>query len=135
MNIPELLIGGVIGFFLGTTWMILRRARGIGPSPSLIRDLAKEDTGNPIEDADRRMVYGAYEDAAALVESAILSEPGRTDLKAKLLEVLFVWGETERFLASVEQYDSELRKTPHWTKVRVMGEQLCPDEQLFRQAS
>ncbi len=44
------------------------------------------------------MAYGLYDQAADLVRIAIARDPERRELKLKLLEVFFVWGNKEQFL-------------------------------------
>ena len=56
------------------------------------------DQGDPLAEADFHMAYGLYDQAADLVRIAIQREPDRRDLKLKLLEVFFVWGNKEQFL-------------------------------------
>ena len=56
------------------------------------------DQGDPLAEADFHMAYGLYDQAADLVRIAIQREPHRRDLKLKLLEVFFVWGNREQFL-------------------------------------
>ena len=56
------------------------------------------DQGDPLAEADFHMAYGLYDQAADLVRIAIQREPDRRDLKLKLLEVFFVWGNREQFL-------------------------------------
>ena len=56
------------------------------------------DQGDPLAEADFHMAYGLYDQAADLVRIAIQREPERRDLKLKLLEVFFVWGNKEQFL-------------------------------------
>src|SRR6185437_13907800 len=53
------------------------------------------DQGDPLAEADFHMAYGLYDQAAELVQNAIAREPQRRDLKLKLLEVFFVWGNKE----------------------------------------
>ncbi|MEJ1961855.1 MAG: hypothetical protein WDO56_10075 [Gammaproteobacteria bacterium] len=55
------------------------------------------DQGDPLAEADFHMAYGLYDQAADLVRIAISREPDRRDLKLKLLEVFFVWGNKEQF--------------------------------------
>ena len=56
------------------------------------------DQGDPLAEADFHMAYGLYDQAADLVQIAISREPDRRELKLKLLEVFFVWGNKDRFL-------------------------------------
>src|SRR5437762_7322812 len=56
------------------------------------------DQGDPLAEADFHMAYGLYDQAADLIRIAIGREPARRDLRLKLLEVFFVWGNKEQFL-------------------------------------
>ncbi len=64
------------------------------------------DQGDPLAEADFHMAYGLYDQAADLVRIAISREPDRRDLKLKLLEVFFVWGNTR----SVPEYRPRARR-------------------------
>jgi len=112
--------------------MLNRRSKKLGaPSKTLLREISGEDTGEPIDDADRRMAYGAYEDALAVIESAIAAEPRRPDLKFKALEILFVWGNGEKFLACANKFQRDLKASDDWSRVCIMGAEICPNERLF----
>src|SRR6185295_3530581 len=50
------------------------------------------DQADAVADADFHMAYGLYDQAAELVQKALEASPNRRDLKLKLLEVFFVWG-------------------------------------------
>ncbi len=63
-----------------------------GDGPSSI------ESGDPLAEADFHMAYGLYDQAADLVQLAMKREPQRRDLKLKLLEIYFVWGNKDRFL-------------------------------------
>ena len=56
------------------------------------------EAGDPLAEADFHMAYGLYDQAADLVQVASKREPQRRDLKLKLLEIFFVWGNRDRFL-------------------------------------
>jgi pilus assembly protein FimV len=91
------------------------------------------DQGDPLAEADFHMAYGLYDQAADLIRIAISREPARRDLKLKLLEVFFVWGNKEQFLTAAR----ELAQTRgdaapgEWEKILIMGKQLAPEDQLF----
>ena len=70
------------------------------------------DQGDPLAEADFHMAYGLYDQAADLIRIAISREPGRRDLKLKLLEVFFVWGNKEQFLTSRARARREPRRRP-----------------------
>lgn len=95
------------------------------------------DQGDPLAEADFHMAYGLYDQAADLVRIAIAREPERRDLKLKLLEVFFVWGNKEQFLnAARELASSREQAAPgEWEKIVIMGKQLAPDDELFASGS
>ncbi len=96
-------------------------------------DALKLDESDPVAEADFHMAYGLYDQAAALVERAAEKEPERRDLKMKLLEIFFVWGNKERFLEEAQGFKSDVGDAGagDWEKVVIMGKQLCPDEDIF----
>jgi pilus assembly protein FimV len=94
------------------------------------------DQGDPLAEADFHMAYGLYDQAADLVQIAISREPNRRDLKLKLLEVFFVWGNKDRFLQSARQLaGSRDQALPgEWEKIVIMGRQIAPEDALFANA-
>jgi len=91
------------------------------------------DQGDPLAEADFHMAYGLYDQAADLVRIAIQREPQRRDLKLKLLEVFFVWGNKEQFLTSAQELaDSRSGSEPgEWEKIVIMGKQIAPEDPMF----
>jgi pilus assembly protein FimV len=91
------------------------------------------DQGDPLAEADFHMAYGLYDQAADLIRIAISREPARRDLKLKLLEVFFVWGNKEQFLQTARDLaDSRDEAAPgEWEKILIMGKQLAPEDPLF----
>src|SRR6185436_284720 len=91
------------------------------------------DQGDPLAEADFHMAYGLYDQAADLVRIAIAREPERRDLKLKLLEVYFVWGNKEQFLAAARDLATSRDEAApgEWEKIVIMGKQLAPDDELF----
>ena len=91
------------------------------------------DQGDPLAEADFHMAYGLYDQAADLVRIAIQREPERRDLKLKLLEVFFVWGNKEQFLATARELsDTRSRAEPgEWEKIVIMGKQIAPEDPMF----
>jgi pilus assembly protein FimV len=91
------------------------------------------DQGDPLAEADFHMAYGLYDQAADLVRIAIAREPERRDLKLKLLEVFFVWGNKEQFLQSAHELAAtrEQAVPGEWEKIVIMGKQLAPEDPLF----
>jgi pilus assembly protein FimV len=91
------------------------------------------DQGDPLAEADFHMAYGLYDQAADLIRIAISREPNRRDLKLKLLEVFFVWGNKDQFLQTARELaESRADAAPgEWEKILIMGKQLAPEDPLF----
>jgi pilus assembly protein FimV len=104
-------------------------------APALDATAALEQ-GDPLAEADFHMAYGLYDQAADLVKLAIQREPDRRDLKHKLLEVFFVWGNKDQFLQIARELaDTRDASAPgEWEKVVIMGKQLAPEDALFNQS-
>jgi pilus assembly protein FimV len=94
------------------------------------------DQGDPLAEADFHMAYGLYDQAADLVRIAIQREPGRRDLKLKLLEVFFVWGNKEQFLATANELSGSRggAEPGEWEKIVIMGKQIAPEDPMFAEA-
>lgn len=92
------------------------------------------DQQDALAEADFHMAYGLYDQAADLVKIAIDREPSRRDLKLKLLEIYFVWGNRDLFLdAARDLYDTRAESAPgEWDKVLIMGKQIAPDDEMFK---
>jgi pilus assembly protein FimV len=104
-------------------------------APNIDSTLGLEQ-GDPLAEADFHMAYGLYDQAADLVRIAIQREPQRRDLKLKLLEVFFVWGNKEQFLQTARELASSRNQSQpgEWEKVVIMGKQLAPEDPLFSQS-
>ena len=116
-----------------------------GPTPAAAaRHIASDETissetainldqGDPLAEADFHMAYGLYDQAADLIRIAISREPGRRDLKLKLLEVFFVWGNKDQFLQTAHELaETRPEAAPgEWEKIVIMGKQLAPEDPLF----
>jgi pilus assembly protein FimV len=89
--------------------------------------------GDPLAEADFHMAYGLYDQAADLVKIAISREPQRRDLRLKLLEVFFVWGNREQFLVTARELASTRDQAlpGEWEKTVIMGRQIAPEDALF----
>ncbi|WP_405237669.1 FimV/HubP family polar landmark protein [Lentisalinibacter orientalis] len=98
------------------------------------------DQSDPLAEADFHMAYGLYDQAADLMRNAIAADPDRTDLKAKLAEVYFVWGNKDAFVDAAENLHDALggaagEKDSDWDKIVIMGQQIAPDHELFAGAA
>ncbi len=94
------------------------------------------DQADPVAEADFHMAYGLYDQAADLLSKALAGDPDRRDLKMKLLEVFFVWGNHDQFLETAQSLHGDMGESgdPDWDKIVIMGRQICPDAELFAQA-
>jgi pilus assembly protein FimV len=113
-------------------------ARTVGADDTMSSDTAINlDQGDPLAEADFHMAYGLYDQAADLVRIAISREPERRDLKLKLLEVFFVWGNKEQFLHSAHELATTRAEAApgEWEKIVIMGKQLAPEDPLFSGAA
>ncbi len=136
------------GFDVGeTTLEHPRFAAEGGVAPLVARHVTTDETmssetalnleqGDPLAEADFHMAYGLYDQAADLIRLAIGREPQRRDLKLKLLEVFFVWGNKEQFVQTAHELaESRAEAAPgEWEKVIIMGRQLAPEDPLFADA-
>jgi len=95
------------------------------------------DEADPVAEADFHMAYGLYDQAAELLGKELQTSPERRDLRLKLLEVFFVWGNKEEFLDAATHLREQMgdRPDPDWDKVLIMGKQICPDAELFAAAA
>jgi pilus assembly protein FimV len=98
---------------------------GDGPSST--------ESSDPLAEADFHMAYGLYDQAADLVQLAMKREPQRRDLKLKLLEIFFVWGNKDRFLEIARDLGGSRASAPagEWDKILIMGKQIAPGDALF----
>jgi pilus assembly protein FimV len=92
------------------------------------------DQQDALAEADFHMAYGLYDQAADLVKIAIDREPRRRDLKLKLLEIYFVWGNKDLFLDAARDLHATRAQAAsgEWDKVLIMGKQIAPDDTLFK---
>jgi pilus assembly protein FimV len=95
------------------------------------------DQSDPMAEADFHMAYGLYDQAAEIIRKAVEREPDRYDLRRKLLDICFVWGNADEFLAqakAIRVLDDEAA-TADWAKIGIMGRQICPGEAMFEAAA
>jgi len=110
-----------------------------GPADDTLsnRAVINVDHAEAVAEADFHMAYGLYDQAAEIVQKALEAAPHRRDLKLKLLEVFFVWGNKDSFLEAAQDLRNEIGEgaDADWDKVVIMGRQICPGERLFTDAT
>lgn len=117
----------------------LSDAPAYAPAAKVTEDTLSSETAvqldqqDALAEADFHMAYGLYDQAADLVKIAVQRDPQRRDLKLKLLEIYFVWGNRDLFLDTArELHDTQDQSAPgEWDKILIMGKQLAPDDALF----
>lgn len=95
------------------------------------------DKADAITEANWHVAYGLYDQAADTLRLALRTEPGRRDLKVKLLEVYFVWGKSELFLELARNLgQTRAQGGPgEWDSIAIMGRQIAPQDLLFAGAA
>ena len=95
---------------------------------------ASIEASDPLAEADFHMAYGLYDQAADLVQLAAKREPQRRDLKLKLLEIFFVWGNRDRFLEVARDLSASRAQAQagEWDKILIMGKQMAPGRSAVR---
>ena len=90
---------------------------------------------DPLTEADVFMAYGRYEAAEERLQEAIEQEPGRKELKLKLLELYSTTQNSGAFENLAEEFYASLggnaEDDPDWQKVVAMGKDLAPNNPLF----
>ena len=90
---------------------------------------------DPLTEADVFMAYGRYEAAEERLGEAIKNEPGRPELKLKLLELYHATKNKPAFENTAEDFYASLgddaSSNPMWQKVASMGAELVPGNPLF----
>lgn len=91
-------------------------------------DLGDND---PMSEADFHLAYGLYDEAALMLQQASAKNPGRTELKVKLAETYFAAGKPREFEQTAAQLQGKVG-ADGWSKIAIMGRQLCPESVLFK---
>ena len=91
------------------TWATRTRTSRIADDTMSSESAVNLDQGDPLAEADFHMAYGLYDQAADLVRIALEREPDRRDLRLKLLEIYFVWGNKDAFLQTAKELGSHAR--------------------------
>lgn len=88
---------------------------------------------DPISEADVYLAYGRHQQAEDILKEALEKEPGRNEIKLKLLEVFFAAKNREAFEQHAQEFHDALgdESDPMWAKTVTMGTQLCPGSDLF----
>ncbi|MCF6258621.1 MAG: hypothetical protein L3J98_00435 [Gammaproteobacteria bacterium] len=88
---------------------------------------------DPISEADVYLAYGRHQQAEDILREALEKEPGRHEIKLKMLEVFFAAKDRESFEQQAQELHDALgnESDPMWAKAVTMGTQLCPGSDLF----
>jgi len=109
--------------------------------PRTVNDLdvmaSPEGEIDPIVEADVYLAYRRYQQAEALVQTALNKQPERKDLQAKLLDIHYAAKNAAAFREVAENLYFNLgsnAQDPVWQRILPMGRELCPDSELFAPA-
>lgn len=89
---------------------------------------------DPVVEADVYLAYRRYQQAESLMQEAVQRDPLNAEYRAKLLEVYYAAKNQNAFAAHAEHLFSVLDRDvthPVWSRVMVMGQDLCPQHPLF----
>ncbi|HEX6549686.1 MAG TPA: FimV/HubP family polar landmark protein [Gammaproteobacteria bacterium] len=93
----------------------------------------KLDDSDPVAEADFHMAYGLYDQASDVLKKALSQDPGRRDVKMKLLEVYFTAGDAANFVNVARGLRNDMggSSDKDWENVAIMGRQVAPNEPMF----
>ena len=89
---------------------------------------------DPLSEADFHLAYGLYDEAILLLKTTLQEQPQRTDVQVKLAETYFAAGRAIEFQDLAEDLKLKL-PAGEWSKIAIMGAQICPDAELFQSAA
>lgn len=96
---------------------------------------AEDSEVDPLTEADVFMAYGRYEAAEERLQEAITQDPGRGELRVKLLELFNTTKNKQGFETAAEEFYATLgdgaSADPLWQKVVAMGSEIAPGNPLF----
>ncbi len=97
--------------------------------------IEEDNEVDPLTEADVFMAYGRYEAAEERLQDAIKSDPNRSELKLKLIELYYTTKNKEAFESTSEEFYASLGGNagadPMWEKVLSMGAEIAPDNPIF----
>ncbi|VAW93050.1 hypothetical protein MNBD_GAMMA22-597 [hydrothermal vent metagenome] len=97
--------------------------------------IEEDNEVDPLTEADVFMAYGRYEAAEERLQDAIKTDPKRSELKLKLIELYYTTKNKEAFESTAEEFYASLGGNagadPMWEKVLSMGAEIAPDNPIF----
>jgi FimV-like protein len=99
--------------------------------------LLNEDDAHSLAQTGFHLAYESCDRAAAPVLTELEKDPDNRELKLRLTEVYFQWGNKAAFLDVAQELRAATgaQTDSVWDKVVIMGRQICPDEGLFAEAT
>ncbi len=93
-----------------------------------------EPRDDVIAEADVYLAYGIYHQAEELLTQAIADNPDRDDYRVKLAETHYASKNAEAFAKVAREIKNSVDSegSPTWQKVLGMGQDLCPDNSMFK---
>ena len=98
---------------------------------------AEEEQDDVLAEADVYLAYGIFQQAEELLENAIKENPDKDNYRLKLAETYFAGKNADSFAKLGADMKQRLgdEASPVWDKVAAMGKEICPDNEIFQQAS
>src|SRR3569623_1957620 len=115
---------------------VARGVEGAGAETANALDMLHTAEGDidPVVEAAVYLAYRRYQQAEALLQAALATQPPRLELKVKLLEIYYAARNTDSFRSVAESLHNDLWRNPDdalWQRVVTMGAELLPDHILF----
>jgi pilus assembly protein FimV len=116
-------------------------ARSENVDASFLSDFSQGGMGNihtdevdPIAEAEVYLAYGRDEQAEEILKEAVVKDPGRHELRQKLLEIYHQRNDLASFETVAEELYAALegKGGKIWQKVEEMGKKMNPQNPLFR---
>lgn len=110
-------------------------------STSFLSDFSQGGMGNistdevdPLAETEVYLAYGRDEQAEEILKDAVAKDPGRNELKVKLLEIYHQRNDVSAFETLAEELYAafEGRGGELWNRVAEMGRRLNPDNPMFQ---
>ncbi|GEM_PF-4990078 len=99
---------------------------------SPIREMSSEEI-DYLGEADVHLAYGLYDEAASVLQRGINENPGRDDLRLKLLEVYHSANLADEYVSAAEEWQrSGVQDEQAWQRALQMGASVAPEAALFQ---
>lgn len=100
--------------------------------PGTDADDGETPAGLHVQEADRQMRLGLFEEARETLEKGLARDPADPEIQDKRLELDYVSGDADAFTADIERFEAQLAYDGvRWAGIASMGRVLLPDDPRF----